>query len=121
MITQETAARICECYREIEAAELLLKEMSETKPYEIERGQPTLKDAFGRRRHLELGIPSGDSSHRCYRVPPNLALSVLRAHIADKQRELVEANESARIELATSDNSPSCSALAPAQTWEECK
>jgi hypothetical protein len=99
MISQQTAARIWECYREIEAAELLLKEMSETKSHEIEPGQPTLKDVFGRRRHLELGIPSGDSSHRCFRVPPKLAVSVINAHIADKQRELVEANESARIEL----------------------
>jgi hypothetical protein len=99
VISQQTAARIWECYREIEMAESLLKEMSEAKSYCDEPGQPTLKDAFGRRRHLQLGIPSGDSSHRLYGVSPRLAESVIRAHIADKQKELVEANESARIEL----------------------
>jgi hypothetical protein len=61
---------------------------------------PTLRDAFGNRRQLQLGIPSGDNGHRLLDVSPLLAESCIRAHIEKKRLELVEANEAARIELA---------------------
>ena len=106
MITKETAARIWAAYREIEAGEKLLSDMAEqrNKPFaDRDRHAPTLKDAFGRVRHLQLGIPSGDNGHRIFDVDPELAESVIRAHIAKKQVELVEANESARLELMASN------------------
>lgn len=103
MITQETAALIWTAYREIEAAERLLADMKaeRDKPgFEaIDKTQPTLRDAFGRRRHLQLGIPSGESGHRVFDVSPVLADSVLRAHIESKRAELAVANERARVEL----------------------
>ena len=108
MITQKTAERIWSAYREIEAGEKLLADMAaiRAEPFsDRDRHAPTLKDAFGRARHLQLGIPSGENGHRIFDVAPELAESVIRAHIAKKQVELVEANEQARIEL-TVPNQP---------------
>jgi len=100
MIQRETAARIWECYREIETAEKLLEDMAELKDrYRNDPHAQHLKDAFGRGRDLQLGIPSGENSHRLFKVAPRLAESIIYAHIASKKAELVEANEQARIEL----------------------
>lgn len=104
MITPETAAAIWSAYREIAAGEKLLADMAaeQEKPFsEKDKYAPTLHDAFGRQRHLELGVPSGQSGHRIFQVAPELAESVIRAHIGKKKSELVEANERARIELGT--------------------
>ena len=100
MISQETAARIWECYREIKSAEKLLNDMK--KAQEANRFEPyeqKLKDAFGRKTDLQLGVPSGENSHRLFNVSPKLAESVIFAHISNKKAELIEANEQARIEL----------------------
>lgn len=102
MITQDTASAIWTAYREISAAEKLLADMEaeRTKPFtDRDKYAPTLTDAFGRKRQLQLGIPSGENAHRIFDVNPELAESVIRAHIAKKKVELVEANERARIEL----------------------
>lgn len=102
MITQETAALIWNAYREIAAGEKLLADMAEEqRNFVSDPHSPTLRDAFGRRRHLQLGIPSGENSHRLLDVHPQLAESVIRAHIANKHAELAEANERARVELNT--------------------
>lgn len=103
MISQDTASAIWTAYREIEVAEKLLADMKaeREKPFgERDKHAPTLKDAFGRKRHLQLGIPSGENGHRIFDVAPELAESVIRAHIAKKRVELTEANERARLELA---------------------
>ena len=73
--------------------------MAEAIKWENDKTAPTLKDAFGRRRHLQLGIPSGENSHRLFDVPPPLAESVIRAHLAEQRKQLLLANERARIEL----------------------
>lgn len=100
MITQETAALIYSAYREIEAGQKLLADMESIREREhLDRTAPTIKDAFGRRRHLQLGIPSGENSHRILDVSPVLAESVIRAHIGNKQAELAQYQERARIEL----------------------
>lgn len=106
MITQKTAARIWHCYREIETAEKLLGDMAEVA--KLSRAQfddhaPKLKDAFGNAKDLQLGIPSGESGHQLFRIGPDLAISVIRAHIAAKNAELVEANEAASLELKTDE------------------
>lgn len=41
----------------------------------------------------------GESGHRLYGVSPKLAQSIIRSHIAEKERELTEMNECARVEL----------------------
>ena len=100
MITQETAGRLWNCYREIAAGEKLLIDLEESeRKYRDDVRRETVKDAFGRRKHLTLGVPSGESSQRILDVAPGLAKSVIRAHIENKLAELAEANEQARIEL----------------------
>ena len=100
LVSQETAARIWECYSELNRAEKLLDEMAKLeKQYRFEPEQQKLKDAFGRRKDLQLGIPSGENSHRLFNVAPKLAKSVINAHIVAKRAELIEANEQAKIEL----------------------
>lgn len=102
MITQETAALIWHAYREIETAEKMLADMKEIREREgLNKHEPAIKDAFGRPRHLQLGIPSGDNAHRIMDVSPVLAESVIRAHIENKRVQLAEAQERARIELST--------------------
>jgi hypothetical protein len=100
MITKETAALVWNAYREIDSAEKLLSGMKEIREREhLDPHAATLQDAFGRRRQLQLGIPSGENSHRLLDVSPVLAESCIKAHIENKRAELAEANERARIEL----------------------
>ena len=100
-VSKEAAERVWMCHREIAAGEKLLYDMAEQMMQdEPAKYQQTLKDAFGRRRCLQLGIPSGDDCHRLVDVSPELALTIVRAHIARKQSELVEASEACRVELS---------------------
>jgi hypothetical protein len=100
VISQETAGKIWNAYREIEAGEKLLADMDEAaKDYQQDVRRETVKDAFGRRRHLTLGVPSGSDCHRILDVAPSLARSVIIAHIANKKAELTAMNEQARIEI----------------------
>lgn len=102
MITMKTAEAIWAAYREIETAEKLLADLESerTKPFaERDKHAPTLADVFGRKQHLQLGVPCGQNGHRLFNVAPELAESVIRAHVAKMNLALVEANERARIEL----------------------
>ena len=100
MITQETAERIWNCYREIATGEKLLEDMQEVaKKNTRDDHVPQLRDVFGHRRDLQLGIPSGENGHRLFGVSPTLAKSIIRAHIAAERADLAEANEQARMEL----------------------
>jgi hypothetical protein len=105
MLSDSTIEQIWHCKREITAGEKLLADMESVRKSEQERGnrisstEPTLNDAFGRKQHLQLGIPSGENGHRLFQVSPRLAESVIRAHIGNKTAELMQANEQARIEL----------------------
>ncbi len=106
LISLETCMAIYAAYREINAGEKLLADMKAEREKhrfdEVDKYAPTLKDAFGRARQLQLGVPSGENAHRIFDVSPVLAESVIRAHIEIKRAELVEANERARIELSAS-------------------
>src|SRR5271166_3814959 len=101
MITQDTATEIWNCYREIAAGEQLLKDIdAERKEHRgPDKFEAKLQDAFGHFKRLQLGIPSGDNSHRLFGLSPHLAESIIRAHIAEKKAQLVALNERARIEL----------------------
>lgn len=101
-ITRDTAAAIWSAHREIEAGQKLLEDMERERKLIDERADkhaPTLRDAFGRVRQLQLGVPSGENAHRLLDVSPTLAVSVIRAHIENKRAELAECCERARIEL----------------------
>ena len=100
MISKKTCERIWSCHREIAAGEKLLSDLAEVEKNSKYGGhEEKLTDAFGREKDLQLGVPSGQNGHRLFNVAPELAKAVIRAHMANKQAELVEANEQARLEL----------------------
>ena len=104
IIKKETAAKIWQCYREIEAAEKLLQDMEERrKKYPGDEYAQKLENAFGRGQNLQLGIPSGENSHSLFNVSPDLAGAVIRSHVAAKKAELIKVNEQAGIELDTKE------------------
>jgi hypothetical protein len=108
VISLETIRLLYTALREIEAGEKLLADMEAEYRHGDDKYAPRLEDAFGRRRHLQLGIPSGENAHRMLDVSPVLAESCIRAHIANKRKEFQDANERARIELntATEESKP---------------
>lgn len=96
MITQETAREIWLAYDEIAKSERLLAEIEE----QLRSGEPlNLRDSFGRRRGLQLGVPSGEDSTRLYDLQPRLAVAVIQAHIAHKRAELAMIQERVRCEM----------------------
>jgi|SRR5687767_520479 len=97
MISKDTATDMALLFRDIESSERLLKEIEEAvRRYSV----VDIRDAFGRRADgLQLGVPSGDSSHRIFNVPWSLAKPVIEATIASKRAELAALNEKARFEL----------------------
>ncbi len=103
VISLKTIEMLYKAHREVEAGKKLLSDMKEVRENERTRDKyaPMLTDAFGRERHLQLGIPSGENAHRLLDVSPVLAESCIRAHIAQKQKEFLDANEIARVELNT--------------------
>ena len=95
MITKETAAAIWSAYEEIRRGEELGNHVTEVL---AKHEQPNPNDPFDRRR-IEMGVPTGDRSHRLLNVCPGLATSVIKAHIADKRAELAKLQEQARMEM----------------------
>lgn len=97
-ISKQTATDIALAHREIETAKELLAQINDTQAkYEA----PDIRDAFGRRvGGLELGVPSGQSSRRCFNVPWTMARPILEAHIAQQTALLSALSEKARIEMA---------------------
>lgn len=87
MITKETATNIALAHREIETAGELLKQISEA----LAKGRnPDLRDAFGRPRGLELGVPSSDTSRTLFNVPWSMAAPIIEAHIAAQRQVIVD-------------------------------
>lgn len=100
MLSKETCEKIWHCHREIEAGEKLLADIKETiAKQRHDPLPPALKDHFGHRADLQLGIPSGDSSHRLFKVSFDLAEPVIRTHIANKKADLARLNEVALLEM----------------------
>ena len=88
-LKQETISQIWSARREIDCGINLLKEIDEArKEYRIDRNQPVLKDAFGRRSCIEMGVPCSDTSRRIFQVSQELAEIVINAHIEQKRNEL---------------------------------
>ena len=97
MIGFETARAIAFAYREVEVAEKLLAEISDTIS---RRTAPDIRDAFGRQVDgLELGVPSSASGRRLFNVPWEFACPVIEAHIAQQKAIITVLSEKARIEL----------------------
>lgn len=97
MIKSETARAIALAYRELEVAEKLLAEITDTISRRI---PPDIRDAFGRHvGGLELGVPSSDNSRRLFNVPWGLARPVIEAHIAQQKAIIAALSEKARLEI----------------------
>lgn len=89
IISKETAEKVYRCHREIETGEQLLLEIRRiVEAQKHDRKEPTLRDAFGRERTLQLGVPTGEDSHRLFDVSWSLAEPIIQAHIAHKRAEL---------------------------------
>jgi hypothetical protein len=112
MITQSTLEAMWACQREISTGEKLIEALEKeysgegTFHGQLNRSAPALKDAFGRRQFMQLGIPCGENSHRMYDVPPALAKTVILSCIAAKKVELLALNELAKIELESNASAP---------------
>lgn len=99
MINQKTAMDIALAYREIDTAEKLLAEISETLDRQRD-GVPDVRDAFGRLQNgLQLGVPSGRDGHRLFNVPWTLSRPILQAHIAQQRAQIAALCQQARGEL----------------------
>lgn len=100
-ISKQTATDIAMAYREVEVAESLLADVRGV----LGRSPAAdIRDAFGRPQSgLELGVPSGDSSKRLFRLPYTLAVPVIEAHIANQRAIISALTEKARIEMSGSD------------------
>lgn len=102
MLSKEICEKIWHCHREIEAGEKLLADIKETiAKQRHDPLPPALKDHFGHRADLQLGIPHGDNSHRLFKVSFDLAEPVIRTHIANKKADLARLNEVALLEIGT--------------------
>lgn len=102
IISMATAARVWSAHREIETGKKLLAEIEEA----LREGRdPTPVDPVWRtRRGYQLGVPISDSGHRLLNVSPKLTAHIVRAHIAEKEKELAEACICARIEMEGTDS-----------------
>src|SRR5690349_20778831 len=98
MLTQKTAAAIHNCHQQIANAETLLKDMHEAY---VQNDSMDLIDAFGRKRGLQLGVPSGRDSHRIFNVDNDLAVVIIEAQIAKYKTQLAALNELAKQECTT--------------------
>lgn len=103
MIQKQTAYAIVCAYQEIEAGEQLLAQLEEPlRRFE----QPDLRDGWGLRCGLSLGVPTGPGASRLLDVPPRLAAVIIRAHIGAKRAELEALNLQARNEAEGADQIP---------------
>lgn len=97
MITKQTAMEIALAYREVETAEKLLADLKEAR---ARHSAPDIRDAFGRLQNgLQLGVPSGENSHRLFNVPWTLAEPIIQAHIANQRAIIAALSEKASAEL----------------------
>jgi len=97
MLTKETAMDVALAYREVEAGEKLLAEITEALS---RREVPDIRDAFGRPQGgLQLGVPSGDNGHRMFNVAWELAKPIIEAHVANARAKIAALSEKARHEV----------------------
>lgn len=99
LITKETATDIALAYGELEAAEKLLQDVRDAVDTFKHKD---IRDAFGRVQNgLQLGVPAGDNSRRCFNVPYPLAIPVIETHIAALKARIAALSAKALQELST--------------------
>ena len=95
MISKDLARQIHNAHCQIENCDKLVSDMAK----EIDNhGDEKLMDAFGHRKGLQLGIPSGDNCHRLLNVSPEMAIKVINEHKEFNQSELKRLNALALIQ-----------------------
>jgi hypothetical protein len=98
MITKETAVKIWNCYNEIESAETIIKDLAESSKKSPDEA-PSLRNAFGERCGLQLGVPSGSNGHQLFGVNLELSIKIVQKHIEEKEQKLQELKAIATLEL----------------------
>lgn len=98
MITKETCVKIYHCHSEIENGQKLIAEMAKIVKEDKEKNPPTLYNAFGEKRGLQLGVPSG-SGHNLYGVSVEMGVRVIEEHIEKNKQRLSELMVIAKLEL----------------------
>ncbi len=98
MISKNTAMDIALAYREVEAAEKLLADITDAL---TKHKAPDIRDGFGRLQDgITLGVPmSSDSNRRLFNVPYSLAVPIIEAHIAHHRAKIRALIEKARHEI----------------------
>ena len=91
MITKKHAHDLWHCHNEIEKAEKLKADMLEAL---YKYNSLELKNAFGERQGLQLGIPMSESSQRLLNVSPKIALQILEQYIIEQKELLTLLNQS---------------------------
>lgn len=99
MITKETCVKIWNCYNEMDKAKKLISDMAETLKEDEDKLTPTFENAFGEKRGLQLGVPSGQSSHYLFNVNTDLSVKIIEQHIMQNEKRLEELKAIAKIEL----------------------
>lgn len=99
MITRETAGKIWQCHREIDAAKELLAN-EKIFPTNDHRSWHELPVGRWTREGFELAVPKDETCKQLYGIKPDLAKSVIRAHLAAMEALLVELNEMALLEIS---------------------
>lgn len=88
-ISKQTATAIALAHQEIERGYKLLADIEKCIEQRKDRwneGEEDLRDSFGyRHRSMTLGIPSGSNGHQLVDVSYELAIPVIKAHIANKE------------------------------------
>jgi len=100
MISKEVAAKIWDCYQQIEQGQKMLKTLKESIN---EQGEFELaKDWTGQKRGLELHIPCGNSSgsYSIEKVPLEVGLEVIKNHIKNSKAELKKLKTLCKTQLA---------------------
>jgi ABC-type uncharacterized transport system fused permease/ATPase subunit len=106
MITKETALKIWNAYREKENSENLLQELTEQLKKVKENTIPTFNNAFGEKVGLQLGVPSGLTSHTLFNVSPVLAKTIILEHIENSNKRLKELMSDAVLDLGAAGLTP---------------
>lgn len=102
MLSSETALLIWRVQEEIKKGKELLEKLESDIENEKEKTGGRLPGSTPG-TSLQLSVPTrfgvDDSGFRLYMVSPVLGLSVVRSHIAQMEKNLVDLNEAAKMEL----------------------
>ena len=95
ILSRETASQVFAAHHDLEVGRKLLTDLDDV--IRQERG-PAPWDTHTTHKRYTLGVPSGHGE-RILDLSPRLARAIIEAHIADKERQLIEVSLRAKLEL----------------------